>query len=191
MKGIMALVVVLVFVGLAGIASAETTVTIDISRCAGIAPDSPLYFIDNFIDNIVVRVTNNAETLVNIMNEKTCEYALMQMKNQSDKAAVAMEMYNKVELKVNNMIANMGEEQKLKVMEKLMIHKKVLETVYEIVPEEAKDAINLAITKSTNNIQAVSQGVSEEVKKQIEEKVNTEITTQVGTQLGVGIGGKK
>ncbi|WP_456474384.1 DUF5667 domain-containing protein [Candidatus Pyrohabitans sp.] len=125
---------------------------------AGIAPDSFLYLFDRLFEKLELALAVSEEAKVKVRlkhaEERLAEIKLMQKKNKTEVIVKLSEEYKEdieeaereieeAEKKKKNVT-----EVKIKVVEATAKHLEVLQQVYELVPEEAKPAIEYALNVS-------------------------------------------
>jgi len=148
----------------------------------GLTPDSPLYFLDTWGENIGLALTRGPEAKVRkqiaISQEKLAEAEQMGEKGKAEAAEIAVgrygEMVNAAAAGVAS-AAQSGEGFAGALGELLAIttsiSQSVLAEVYEKVPEQAKVAIQRAMQVSTQGMERAMEAVSNTKREQVQERV--------------------
>lgn len=140
-----------------------------------ILPGHPLYFLDKIFDDFFIAISpDKVSATIAVMNERIAEF----------QATGSTEALNDYMTKLSYVQSVRSVEDKEKVESAIKIHEQVLKSVRNIVPEEAKIAIDRAINESTK--------VYEVIKKMDKfEKVSVEIyapnTVSVGQSVDVKV----
>jgi uncharacterized phage infection (PIP) family protein YhgE len=176
----------------------EDTTTVE----AGLTPDSPLYFLDKFLEEIELFFTTD-ETEKIEKKLKFVEERLAEMEEISDTATkeeleVLGEEYEEEMEEIEDDGEGQSEEVKAHVMEMREKHIMVLERVMENAPEQAQPALNSVIDKSKERLGIVDEEddaeegesveIEEEVDKDKEEinninKLDTDEETSLGQKI--------
>lgn len=160
---------------------ALATSTIDLPK-AGLTPNSPFYFLDTIDEKISLFFTfdkvKKAQKAEKFSEEKLAEAKQMSDDNTTDKIDVALNKYDEY---LNEAIddANTAKDEGKNVDEVLATvseaiqkHLVVLAEVYAKVPEQAKSAIQNAITNSSKGQENALKAISGEKKTEVQNKIN-------------------
>ena len=112
-----------------------------------------------------MRFANNEDVMIGIMNEKTCELAMINNNTNTKQNRV---MYDESRRELNNFI-NKHKDREVEIAEKLLIHKEVLLKVKDLVPDKAKKDIELAINKSEERINEMENHFDENQMEKLKE----------------------
>lgn len=148
----------------------------------GLTPDSPLYFLDTWGENISLALTGNAEAKarkqIAISQEKLAEAEQMGEEGKAEASEIAAERYGEM---VNaaaagvSQAAQSGEGFTDALAELLAtttsISQQVLAGVYEKVPEQAKAAIQRAMQASTRGMEQAIEAISNTRREQVQERI--------------------
>jgi len=150
---------------------------------AGIAPDSFLYFFDRLFEKLELALALSEEAKVKVRlkhaEERLAEIKLMQKKNKSKVIVKLSDEYKKEIEEVEKEIEEAEKkgknvtEIKIKAVEATAKHQEVLQWVYQLVPPEAKPAIEHALN----------------VSRRGHEKIKMEFETNAG-ELEIKVGKK-
>ena len=163
------------------IAAVETAETLPVEP--GITPDSPLYGVDRFVENVQVVITTDelkrAELRYKFAEERLAEANDMSKKNKTELADRAVEDY---ENELNETEKEMGKAVALgknitalteHVAAMTSKHLVVLQRVYEKAPESAQLALLRVIEKATvKSVEIISHN---EDGEELKENIRTEI----------------
>lgn len=124
---------------------------------AGITPDSILYDLDVFFDDLRLQIQTNSEERANvgldIAEERIAEIKIMSEENKIEAMERAIEQHQKQTQQIEN--SEVGEQLREQIRERLRIHTQTLEQIRDNAPEEAYQGLNTAIqssNKARNNI---------------------------------------
>ncbi len=148
----------------------------------GLTPDSPLYFLDTWSEDISLALTANPESKtrkqITIAEEKLAEAEAMGNKGKGEAAEVAADRYGKMVTSAAKGVvaaAQSGEGFTDAVGELLAtstsISQQVLAGVYEKVPEQARSAIQKAMQVSSQGMEQALNSISNTNRNQVREKV--------------------
>lgn len=148
----------------------------------GLTPDSPLYFLDTWSEDISLALTTNPESKtrkqIAISEEKLAEAETMGNKGKGEAAEVAADRYGKMVTDAAKGVAaaaQSGEAFADAVGELLAtstsISQQVLAGVYEKVPEQARSAIQKAMQVSSQGMEQALNAISNTNREQVREKV--------------------
>jgi len=165
----------------------------------GITPDSPFYFLKEWIEEIQVMFTFRAENKVELLNrfaeKRLAEAQKMIEKGKTDLAEKCLSRYEKHLNKTQDIIEKLGDEEVcMKVAEATSKHERILSELLGKVPNTAKESIGRAIEVSKtghiraeealqkvlkNRIQIQEQNEGEETGIKTEQQTKTQTKEQV------------
>lgn len=159
---------------------ALATETIDLPE-PGLTPESPFYFLDTWGEKLGLAFTFAAEKKAQkakyYAEEKLAEVRAMIEEKKTEKLQKSLDKYQNY---LDQAVAKAEEAKKQgKDVEELLAtvaeatqkHLLVLAGVYEKVPEQAKEAIQNAMEKSSQGQKNALEAISGEKKKETEKKV--------------------
>jgi len=179
----------------------------------GLTPDSPLYFLDTWGENIGLALTRGPEAKVRkqiaISQEKLAEAEQMGKEGKAKAAEIAADRYGEM---VNAAAAGVAfaaqsEEGFAGALGELLvttisISQNVLAGIYEKVPEQAKAAIQRAMQVSIQGMERAMEAVSNTKREQVQEQVEqnlqkaresapAEVQQYIPATIPGGAGGKQ
>ena len=147
----------------------------------GITPDSPFYFLDTLGEQIELLFAFSpaakAERATQIAAEKAAEVEAMIEENKPDAVETAATRYGEL---ISLAAQNIGEsEDRAAAVAELVaqatsIHLTVLTGLLDKVPDQARSAIENALTKSENGAQSALDALQDkaDLKSEIQDKIN-------------------
>ena len=148
---------------------------------AGLAPDSPLYFLKNWKESIQTFFTfgaeNKAKQYLHLAEVRLAEYQKMVEKGKTEIAQKTLEKYEK---QLNHALEKLNQAKQQgrdvgqvleKVSEATQKHQEILLKVYEEVSEQAKKGIENALQKSLQGYEKAIESVGKEKKETLENQL--------------------
>ncbi len=143
----------------------------------GLTPDSPFYFLEEWMDSISMFFSFSkdakAQKALSIANEKLAEAKAMAEKGNQKAASVAEKDYEKYMDEATQDATEAKAEGKAKALEQIQDatarHEATMQEVLNQVPEQAKDSIQHAIDESAKGHENATDAISGEKKDQKEQ----------------------
>lgn len=148
----------------------------------GLTPDSPLYFLDTWSEDIGLALTRGTEAKTRkqivISQEKLAEAEQMGEKGEAKAVEVAADRYGEMVNAAAAGVASAAQsgEGFADALSELLattasISQSVLAGVYERVPEQAKAAIQRAMQVSTQGMERAMEAISNGNRGQVQERI--------------------
>ena len=177
------IITILMMLLLLPVAFAQEDIT---KNVAGIAPDHPLYFLDEMFDKIKVSFARTevkkAEIRLEIAEERLAEYKILVDKNKMESAEKAMRNHELEIAEVDKAKTKMTLTENARIQKRLYQHVIVLEGVREKVPEKAKLGISNALTSSSKVITLIQERLPAEKvmsKDEVRQQIRAELEKEV------------
>jgi len=138
---------------------------------AGLTPDSPFYFLKQWVEEIQLMFTFKAENKIELLNrfaeKRIAEAQKMIEKGKTDLAEKCLNRYEKHLNKTQGIIEKLGnEEVYMKVAEATSKHGRILNELLEKVPETAKESIGRAVEVSQTGHKRAEEALQKKIQIQ-------------------------
>ncbi len=157
----------------------------------GITPDSPFYFLKQWVEEIQLMCTFRAENKIEFLNrfaeKRLAEAQKMIEKGKMDLAEKCLNRYEKHLNKTQGISEKLGDEEVyMKVVEATSKHMRILNGLLKKVPARAEDSIKQAVEVSQTGYEKAEEAVQNKIQVQEQdedEKNEIRIEQQTRIQL--------